>query len=705
MNTIKRFSPALIMILGLTLTFIQCARKPDHGSEEHIRLATSIIDDAYLTSADNTPENWVTYGKNYAEDRFSSLTQINKDNVGKLGLAWALNLETTRGIEATPLVVDGIMFLSGPWSKVFAVNARTGKMIWTYDPEVPGKVGERLCCDVVNRGLALYKGRVFVGTLDGRLISLDAATGKPVWQVLTVDTAKAYSITGAPRIVKGNVIIGNGGAEIGVRGYITAYDALTGELKWRFFTVPGDPSKPFESKAMEMAAKTWAGEWWKYGGGGTAWDAMAFDPELNLFYVGTGNGSPWDRFHRSNGLGDNLFLSSIVALNPDNGDYVWHYQTTPGDDWDYTATQHLILTDLEVDGQQRKVIMQAPKNGFFYVLDRQTGKLISAEAYTYMNWATGVDKLTGKPIETDFSRYKNENRVISPGPAGGHNWQPMSFNPTTKLVYLPTHVNSFAYGHDPNWKFNEKGWNVSRSNPNHPTKPDSTSPGNMDQGQLLAWNPITQKEVWSVNYPATYWNGGVMSSAGGLVFQGTGEGKFLAYDATDGKKLWETNVGSGVIAPPVTYMMDGKQYVSLVVGWGGNPGNRVRFTEENYPGTIFTYALDANEKYAGFYKSKPKELIQLAVSATAAEISKGQSLYNVNCRTCHGRMGDNGGSIPNLTYSSEGTFGIIEDIVLKGMYLKKGMPNFSDRLNQKDVNNIKHYILHSANELRSGKIK
>lgn len=692
-----------MLLIGLTFTSIQCSHKPDYGSKEQIIQATSIIDDAYLTNADNTPENWVTYGKNYAEDRFSSLNQVNTDNIGKLGLAWALNLETTRGIEATPLVVDGIMFLSGPWSKVFAVNARTGKMIWTYDPEVPGKIGEKLCCDVVNRGVALYRGQVFVGTLDGRLISLDAATGKPVWQVLTVDTTKAYSITGAPRIVKGNVIIGNGGAEYGVRGYITAYDAMTGEQRWRFYTVPGDPSKPFESKAMEMAAKTWSGEWWKYGGGGTAWDAMAFDPVLNLFYLGTGNGSPWDWFHRSGGQGDNLFLSSIVALNPDNGEYVWHYQTTPGDSWDYTATQQLILADMEIEGRQRKVIMQAPKNGFFYVLDRQTGKLISAEPYTYMNWATGIDKATGRPIETNFSRYKNENRVISPGPPGGHNWQAMAYNPTTQLVYLPTHINAYAYGHDSSWKFNEKVKNISLTNPNLPTKPDSTSPADMDQGQLLAWNPITQKEVWRVNYPETYWNGGVMASAGGLVFQGTGTGKFLAYDATDGKILWEKNVGSGVIAPPITYMIDGKQYVSIAVGWGGNPGHRVRFTEQNYPGTVFTYALNANETYKGFYKIPPKQLIQLPVTASAKEINDGKLLYDANCRTCHGRMGDNGGSIPNLTYSSESTFGIMENIVLKGMYLSKGMPNFSDRLSQKDLSNIRNYIFYAANELRGNK--
>lgn len=693
--------PATVILL-LCVLFMQCAQ-PEPGSEAHIKKVTEAIDDDYLANADNNPENWVTYGRNYAEDRFSALNEINRENVSGLGLAWALNLETTRGIEATPLVVDGIMFLTGPWSKVFAVNARTGKMIWTYDPKVPREVGYKACCDVINRGLAIYKGMVYVGTLDGRLISLDASNGKPVWEVLTVDTAKSYTITGAPRIVKGKVIIGNGGAEFGVRGYITAYDAMTGEQKWRFFTVPGDPSKPFESKAMEMAAKTWSGEWWKYGGGGTAWDAMAFDPELNLFYVGTGNGSPWDWFHRSNGQGDNLFLSSIVALNPDNGEYVWHYQTTPGDDWDYTATQQLILTDMEVEGKTRKVIMQAPKNGFFYVLDRQTGKLLSAEPYTYMNWATGVDKTTGRPIETSFSRYKNENRVISPGPVGGHNWQSMAYNPTTGLVYFPTHTLSFAFGNDSNWTFRENSRNVSVPLPHLPTIPDPNRPANMDQGQLVAWNPKTQKEAWRVDYPATFWNGGVVATAGGLVFQGTGEGKFFAYDAADGKKLWEFNVGSGVIAPPVTYMMDGKQYVSLAVGWGGNPGHRVRFTDQNYPGTLFTFALGGKPTYDGFIKTKPKELIQLPVAASETEIEEGKLLYNANCRTCHGLMGDNGGSIPNLTYSSEGTFGIMEEIVLKGMYFNKGMPDFSDRLGPEDVKAIKNYILHSANELRKQK--
>lgn len=685
----------------LILVLLSCGDKHAPGSEGHIKEATSSIDDAFLANADNRPDNWVSYGKNYAEDRFSSLNDINKDNVSKLGLAWSLNLGTTRGIEATPLVMDGIMFLSGPWSKVFAIDARTGKMIWTYDPKVHGKWGEKACCDVVNRGLALYKGRLYVGTLDGRLVSVDASNGKALWQVQTTDTTKNYTITGAPRIVKGNVVIGNSGADYGVRGYVTAYDALTGELRWRFYTVPGDPSKPFESKAMETAAKTWEGEWWKYGGGGTAWDAMAFDPELNLLYIGTGNGSPWDWFHRSNGKGDNLYLSSIVALNADNGELVWYYQTTPGDHWDYTATQHLLLAKMKIDGKDTKVIMQAPKNGFFYVLDRTDGKLLSAKPYTYMNWATSVDMSTGRPVETDFSRYQTENIVIAPGPTGGHSWQPMAFNPQTNLVYIPVHYNNpFVYGHDQTWKYKERGWNTATTNdPSTPTREDHNAPKDKNQGRLIAWDPLKQQQIWKVDYPATYWNGGVLTTAGGLVFQGTAEGKFIAYDAANGNKLWEANVGSGVIASPIAYRVDGRQYVSIAVGWGGVVGIWNRFTDQIYPGTVYTFALDGNASYPDLPLTPPAKLIKLDNHATKEELSIGASLFYGNCAVCH-ELTSRGGVIPGLGYSTEGTFAIFEDI-LSGMYVSKGMPDFSDRFTKEQMGQIKKFILHSASQARA----
>ena len=352
------------------------------GGEQHASSpapAAAAIDAARLTAADKEAGNWMSYGRTYDEQRFSPLQQVTAGNVAQLGLAWHYDLDAVhRAQESTPLVIDGVMYVTTAWSKVVALDARTGKELWRYDPKVPGEWGVNACCDVVNRGVAAWKGKLYLGTLDGRLVALDAATGKPAWEVLTVDRAYRYTITGAPRVIKDKVIIGNGGAEFGVRGYVSAYDADTGKLVWRFYTVPGDPTKPFESPALEKAAKTWNGQWWKEGGGGTVWDSVAYDPKLDLLYIGTGNGAPWNRASRSPGGGDNLYLSSIMALKADTGEYVWHYQTTPGETWDFTATQHLILADITIDGRARQVIMQAPKNGFFYVLDRATGELISA---------------------------------------------------------------------------------------------------------------------------------------------------------------------------------------------------------------------------------------------------------------------------------------------------------------------------------------
>ena len=363
------------------------------------------------------PQNvdWSSHGRTADEQRHSPLAQINDANVGGLGLAWSFDTGQFRGHEATPLVKDGVMYVTASWSVVHALDARTGEPLWVFDPEVPKELGRYACCGVVNRGVALTEDAVIFGTLHGWLIKLDAKTGEPIWRVDTTQREVHYTITGAPRIVKDKVIIGNGGAEYGVRGYVSAYDIATGELRWRFFTVPGDPSLPFEHPEMEVAAKTWNGEWWHVGGGGTVWDSIVYDPVLNLLYVGTGNGSPWSRTLRSPGGGDNLYLSSILALNPDDGRLVWHYQTTPGDNWDYTATQHIMLADLEIDGRLRKVAMQAPKNGFFYILDRATGELLSAEKYGTANWASHVDMATGRPVETPESDYDETTKLIQPG--------------------------------------------------------------------------------------------------------------------------------------------------------------------------------------------------------------------------------------------------------------------------------------------------
>ncbi len=418
--------------------------------------AAQRVDDAFVRANAAKSHDWPLTGLDYAETRFSRLDQLNDKNVKELGLAWTYNLESARGVEATPVVVDGVMYVSASWSVVHAIDARTGRKLWTFDPKIDkGVWGKRGCCDVVNRGVALWKGKVYVGSFDGRLIALDAATGKQVWEKNTFEGQKgSYTITGAPRVYKGKVIIGNGGAEYGVRGYITAYDAETGEQKWRWFTVPGDPSKPYETEALAQAAKTWdpAGKYWEAGGGGTVWDSMVFDPELNTMYIGTGNASPWSRAQRSPKGGDNLYVASIVALDPDTGTYKWHYQETPGDDWDYTSTQPIILADLEIQGKPRKVLLHAPKNGFFFVIDRSSGKFISAKNFVDVNWATGYDD-HGRPIEVPAARGPKPYDSI-PGPFGAHNWHPMSFNPQTGLVYLPAQNIPINLVDDKDWNFN-----------------------------------------------------------------------------------------------------------------------------------------------------------------------------------------------------------------------------------------------------------
>ena len=592
----NKFKITAIIAVGICTGLISCNRQKFINANDEV-----------LVNAAEHPEQWLTHGLNYNEDRYSLLTQINKENVSTLGLAWATNLGSKRGLEATPLIADGIMYVSGAWSTVFAIDAKTGKEIWKYDPKIPGGKAENLCCDVVNRGVALYKGKIFVGTLDGRLIALNAVDGSLQWSIQTTDTTKPYSITGAPRVVDGKVIIGNGGAELGVRGYITAYDPESGKQLWRFYTVPGDPSKPFENKAMETAAKTWAGDWWKYGGGGTAWDAMAYDPELKLLYVGTGNGSPWDRKHRSNGFGDNLYISSILAINPANGELVWHYQTTPGDSWDFTAAQHIILADIDIKGTKTKVLMQAPKNGFFYVLDRTNGKFISADPFVYVNWAKGIDEKTGRPIENEGVHYETVNTDISPSYNGGHNWHPMAFNPKLNLVFIPARENVAPYGHDPSWIYNTKGfgtgngWNLATgTDPANPTTHD-TATKNFPRGMLIALNPSLRKEVWRVPQTSD-WNGGLLATASDLVFQGTAEGNFIAYDASNGKVIWQTNLGGGIIAPPVTYMIDGKQYISVAAGWGGGYGMKKKFAPLQ-TGRIFTFVLNGNAAMPEFNKA------------------------------------------------------------------------------------------------------
>lgn len=673
------------------------------GSAAHIKAVTSAVDGNWIKNNAATSKDWPAVGLDFGETRFSKLDQINAGNVKNLGLAWSYSLESARGVEATPIVVDGIMYVTAPWSVVHAIDARTGKKIWTFDPEVARDRGFRGCCDVVNRGVALHKGKVFVGAYDGRLIALDAVTGKKAWEKDTIiDHKHSYTITGAPRVANGKVIIGNGGAEYGVRGYVTAYDAETGSQAWRWFVVPGDPSKPYEDESMAAAAKTWdpAGNYWVNGGGGTVWDSITFDPDLNTIYLGTGNGSPWNRNLRSPAGGDNLYLASIVALNADTGKYLWHYQETPGDNWDYTSTQPMILADVTIDGAPRKVILHAPKNGFFFVIDRINGKFISAKNFVDVNWATGYDA-NGRPIEVAEARSPDKPFDAIPGPYGAHNWHPMSFNPNTGLVYLPAQNIPTNLTGQKNWKHDAKkpgefmgnlGWNVGYDI-------NATPPKAPMFGRLIAWDPVKQKEAWRQEH-ASPWNGGTLTTAGNLVFQGTADGRFIAYDATKGEKLWETPTGTGVVAAASTYMVDGKQYVSVAVGWGGVYGVTARATEHNDPGTVYTFAVDGKASLPAFTRYQTENLLS-GVKYDPADVGPGTLLYVSNCAICHGVPGvDKGGNIRNLAYVGADPIRNLKAVVFSDAYAARGMPNFTGKLSDDDVVKLTAFIQGVADSVR-----
>ena len=662
-----------------------------------MRIAILGLLSVWLTLDSSQASDWSTHGAGDFEQRYSTLTNIQRETIASLGLAWEQSAHSHRGLEATPIVVDGIMYTTSTWSRVMAVNAVTGQILWTYDPDVPKFWAKRLCCDVVNRGVAVSDGNVFFGTLDGRLISLDAKTGKPRWEIDTlIDRDMWYSITGAPRIIKDLVIIGNGGAEMGVRGYVTAYEKQTGKQRWRFFTVPASPDGPFEHPELKDAVSTWSkNDVWTGGGGGTVWDSMAYDPQLNLLYVGTGNGSPWARHQRSPGGGDNLYLASILALDPDTGRLVWHYQTVPGDSWDYTATQHMILADLSINGVIRRVLMQAPKNGFFYVLDRATGELISAESYVFTNWASHIDLETGRPVETGLADYRLEDRLVFPAASGAHNWQPMAFSPETGLVYFTGR---------------ESGWVHSNAD----DKWFALGAENIDEligeqkvpeeiGFLKAWDPVTQQLKWEKVLP-NVWNGGVLATAGGLIFFGTATGKFLALDAADGAELLSLDVGTGIIAPPITYSANGVQYVAVMAGWGGPAfntlaGNEALLEYEN-AGRILAFKLKGTEVPLP-EKIAPRGSIPEQVELTSDEdiLEEGRILYVRFCGSCHGMYGSEP-MLPDLRRMLPHTHELFDSIVLDGLYESRGMASFAEELDEKEVFSIHAYINHLANTTR-----
>jgi len=665
------------------------------------------VDAARISGADREPGNWMTYGRTYSEQRFSPLKEITEQNIQRLGLAWHFDLDTRRGQESTPLVVDGVVYFTTAWSKVVALDAASGKLLWAYDPKVPPSWAVNACCDVVNRGVAAWKGKVFVGTLDGRLIALDAVKGQPAWETLTIDRSSRYTITGAPRVVKGKVLIGNGGAEMGVRGYVSAYDADTGQLAWRFYTVPGDPAKPFENPILREAARTWSGEWWKNGGGGTVWDAMAYDPQLDLLYIGTGNADPWARKIRGVKAGDSLFTSSLIALRPDTGEYVWHYQENPADEWDYDSAEQIILADLSIDGQVRQVLLHAPKNGFFYVLDRATGKLLSAKPYTQVTWATGIDMQTGRPIESPAAQYEKGDKaaIVSPGPGGAHSWHPASFSPETGLVYFPVLESGFPYKSAAHFRHSPLAWNtgidgVAAGMPQVPEVKKAIL-GSI-KGHLVAWDPVKQKEAWRAERPGPL-NGGALSTAGNLVFEGTGLGQFEALRATTGEKLWSASTESGVTAGPISYSVDGEQYVAVLVGWGGVLPLAAGEVGLQFPRTanvprLLAFKLGGKANLPPAPEVKPPVLSPPKATDSAAEVKKGEELYQSYCSGCHGDVAVSGGVLPDLRYSGTLANDQWFRIVLDGVLEPYGMVSFSKEITRQDAAAIREYVIFRANQ-------
>ncbi|WP_232332828.1 PQQ-dependent dehydrogenase, methanol/ethanol family [Novosphingobium aquimarinum] len=659
------------------------------------------VDNDRLTAADREPGEWMAPGRTYGEQRYSPLAQITADNVSNLGLAWYADLPVDRGVEASPIVVDGVLYNIEPWNVTVAYDAKTGKELWRFDPKVDREKGRHACCDIVTRGLAAWNGKIIIATLDGRLIAIDAATGKQVWSTATFDPVWPYTITGAPRVYNGKVLIGNAGAEGAARGYVTAYDVETGKQIWRFYTVPGNPADGFTSDAMAMAAKTWTGDWWKRGGGGTVWDSIVYDPDLDLVYIGVGNGGPWPLRYRSPQGGDNLFLSSIVALKGDTGEYVWHYQTTPGDEWDFTATQSLILADLVIKGKTRKVLMQAPKNGYYYVIDRATGELISAEPYVAMNWSTGIDA-NGKPIVNPEARYGEVPVIVTPGPGGGHNWNPMAFSPQTGLAYFPVTEMYMAFSVNPDFEqtpgqmsqlgISTTGYDITR-------KAAQEYAAKHNKAWLTAWDPVAQKERWRVPYPVRG-SGGLLATAGNLVFQGTVRGTFAAYSADAGKLVWEMPVQQVPIAAAISYSVDGEQYIAVNAGWGGGLAHSTTAESLGFPFSksprLLVFRLGATEKLPpvetkdeGPYRPEPTKVDD-------ATIARGETLFADHCAACHGARAR--GGVKDLRMMSRETHAEFQDIVIGGSRREKGMASFADIISVPDAKAIHAYLIRRTNE-------
>ncbi len=685
-----------LLALAALLPLAACGTKPSPP-------ATEGVTDAMIAAA---PEGeWLSYGRDYAEQRFSPLTQISDQNVSQLGLAWSADLDTARGQEATPLMHDGVLYVSTAWSMVKAYDAKTGKLLWAYDPKVPRETLVRVCCDAVNRGVALYGDKVYVAALDGRLVAIDQKSGKEVWAKRVVPDQENYAITGAPRIAKGKVIIGSAGSEYRARGSIAAFDAQTGAELWRFHTVPGDPGKGFENPAMETAAKTWTGKWWEFGGGGTVWDSITYDPVTNLIYFGTGNAEPWNP-KVANRAGDSLYTSSIVAVNANTGEYAWHYQETPEDRWDFDSNAQIIVADLMLGGKPTHVVMHAPKNGHFYVLEAKTGKFISGTPYTKVNWTTGIDPVTGRPAINPEARYEQTGKMFlgMPGIYGAHTWHPMSFSPKTGLVYIPTNDTPFPFVADNAFTPSKIGGQIGLTPVVTPADKAARSAARaMVTGALVAWDPVARKEAWRVPFQGPS-NGGTLATAGNLVFQGTAGGEFVAYSADKGAKLWSFPAQTGIIAAPMSYAIDGEQYVAILVGWGGL-WDLFGGVVADKSGTtrnlsrMLVFKLNAKGGLPPPPPMADRVLDPPPFTGTPAQLVRAEPIYARYCGFCHGEAAMSGGMVPDLRHSATlNDANAIKAIVIDGALKHNGMVSFKEAVTPADAEAIRQYLIKRANE-------
>jgi len=682
---------------GLSMALASCGQPAAQNG------ATAALGDV---GASENPDNWTGFGRTSGEQHYSPLDQVNDGTVEKLGLQWSMDLPAQNSVSA-PIAIDGVLYTATGYSVVRAIDAVTGTLKWEYDSKAAELAGRKLRQGWGIRGLAYGKGRIFVGTHDGRLVALDAATGKPAWTTRTLPQDNASFISGPPRYFDGKVIIGFGGADVSaVRGYVTTYDADTGKQLWRFYTLPGNPKDGFENKAMEMAAKTWAGEWWKYGGGGTVWNSMTYDQGTKSIIIGVGNGSPWNHKVRSSGKGDNLFLASVVALDANTGAYKWHYQVNPGESWDYNASMDMELADLQIDGKPRKVLMTAPKNGFFYVIDRTNGKLISAQPIVKISWAKGIDLKTGRPIENPDARYPDgKTFTMWPGPVGTHTWLPMAFNPKAGLMFIPAIEMATSYN---DVGITQKNWVRAPGNavdgaaiPNFVVKDAGPENGT---SSLLAWDPVRQRKVWSVPNPGP-WNGGILTTGGNLVFQGRIDGTFNAYAADTGKALWQFAAQAPVTAPPISYAYKGKQYVTVLTGMGTSGAAfgallPVNIDYRTQARRILTFAIGGT---ATIPKSDPVKIEAAADPGYAADkalADKGMAVFARHCAVCHGVDVIAAGQAPDLRTSAIPVNpALFSSVVKDGMLVPNGMPRFEEFTGD-ELAAVRQYIRSQGDALR-----